>query len=232
MTYIELINAFNRWCENNYLPSSSQLLWFKLVDLFNKFGWCEWVTVDNQRLMVLMGIKREATFIAIRDKLIDLGFFEYQKGRKGYPNKYKICTYNFESTNSSINRSINSSKNSSTNRSHNKTKDKRLKTNEDNNKCCNNNYNAEIEKFNNNNILITPANYEKACYLIDEFSSDWITEAISRACNQNNRNLNYIEGILRSWKNKGFSTLTEIEKEYKPKESLEEKVLRVLGGGK
>lgn len=39
-----------------------------------------------------MQIKREATFISIRDKLIEAGLFEYVKGKKGSPNKYKINT--------------------------------------------------------------------------------------------------------------------------------------------
>ena len=112
MSYIDLINAFERWLETNYLPSSSQLLWYKIIHLFN-----EWVTVDNQRLMALLDVKREATFISYRDKLIDAGLFEYQKGKKGSPNRYKICTYNFESTNSSINSSIKSSEKRSKNSS-------------------------------------------------------------------------------------------------------------------
>lgn len=95
MTYIDLINAFEKWLETNYLPSSAQLLWYKLISIFNKAGWCEWVTVDNYRLMSIMQMESEKTLIRCRDKLIDNNFFEYQKGKKGCPNKYKICTVNF-----------------------------------------------------------------------------------------------------------------------------------------
>lgn len=95
MTYIDLINAFERWLETNYLPISSQLLWYKLIALFNKCGWSEWVTVDNQRLMSVMQIKNEKTFIKCRDKLLETGLFEYKKGKKGSPNQYKINTVNF-----------------------------------------------------------------------------------------------------------------------------------------
>lgn len=110
MTYLELINAFEKWLETNYLPSLSQLLWYKLIALFNKARWSEWVIVDNYRLMALLDIRREATFISYRDKLIEAGLFKYEKGKKGSPNKYKICTDNFESINSSTNSSISSSK--------------------------------------------------------------------------------------------------------------------------
>lgn len=117
MTYIDLINAFEKWLETNYLQSPAQLLWYKLIALFNKAGWSEWITVDNRRLMALVDIEREATFISWRNKLIEAGLFEYQKGKKGSPNRYKICTYNFESINSSTNSSKNSSKNRSKKRS-------------------------------------------------------------------------------------------------------------------
>lgn len=95
MSYIDLINAFERWLETNYLPISSQLLWYKLISLFNKCGWSEWVTVDNHRLMSIMQIESEKTFIRCRDKLIEAGLFEYRKGKKGSPNQYKINTVKF-----------------------------------------------------------------------------------------------------------------------------------------
>ena len=95
MSYIDLINAFERWLETNYLPSSSQLLWYKLISFFNKCGWSEWVTVDNRRLMCAMQIESEKTFIRCRDKLVEAKLFEYKKGKKGSPNQYKINTVIF-----------------------------------------------------------------------------------------------------------------------------------------
>lgn len=132
MNYINLINAFERWLEINCLQSSAQLLWYKLISLFNKSGWREWIGVDNRRLMVMMQIKREATFIEIRNKLIEAKLFEFRRGKKGQPNQYKICTdtfeslysskkgntYEIESPNSSLNSSTNSSQNRSRNRRH------------------------------------------------------------------------------------------------------------------
>jgi hypothetical protein len=95
MSYIDLINAFERWLETNYLPSSAQLLWYKLIHIFNRAGWSEWVTVDNHRLMCIMQIDTEKTLIRCRDKLIEAELFEYKKGKKGCPNQYKINTVNF-----------------------------------------------------------------------------------------------------------------------------------------
>lgn len=96
MNYITEINGFEQWLETNYLPPMSQLLWYKLVALCNRCGWVEWVTVDNQRLMSLIQLKREATFIDIRNKLIEAGLIEYRKGKKGSPNQYKINTFNLK----------------------------------------------------------------------------------------------------------------------------------------
>lgn len=92
MNYIEEINLFERWLETNYLPISSQLLWYKLMSLCNRCGWSEWVTVDNQRLMAFMQMNSEKTFIRCRDCLVKSGLIEYKKGKKGSPNKYKINT--------------------------------------------------------------------------------------------------------------------------------------------
>lgn len=126
MSYLDLILAFERWLETNYLQSSAQLLWYKIISLFNKSGWSEWIGVDNRRLMVMMQIKREATFIELRNKLLEAKLFEFKRGKKGQPNQYKICTYTFESINSSKNNitykieSKNSSINSSQKRSRNR----------------------------------------------------------------------------------------------------------------
>lgn len=105
MSYLDLINAFEKWCETNYLPIPAQLLWYKLIYIFNRAGWSEWITVDNRRLMSVMQIKREATFIEMRNKLLEANLFLYKKGKKSSPNQYKINTYIFESQNRSQKRS-------------------------------------------------------------------------------------------------------------------------------
>ncbi|WP_418470937.1 hypothetical protein [Eubacterium callanderi] len=92
MNYIAELNAFDRWLETNYLPALSELLWRKMVALFNRCGWAEWISVDNQRLMGLIQVKREATFIDYRNRLVEAGLIEYQKGKKGSPNRYKLIS--------------------------------------------------------------------------------------------------------------------------------------------
>ena len=90
MTYIEYLNVFNQWLETNALPASSQLMYFKLLNIFNRAGWPEDVGVDNLRLMFMADIKSEKTMIRARDKLVEAGFISYQKGKKCSPNRYTL----------------------------------------------------------------------------------------------------------------------------------------------
>ena len=90
MTYIDWLNEFNRWLENNDLPCNSQLMFFKLLHIFNRAGWPESVQVDNLRMMLLIGAESKGTVIRARDKLIAAGFIEFQAGKKGSPNCYRL----------------------------------------------------------------------------------------------------------------------------------------------
>lgn len=90
MSYILLLEGFNDWCETNHLPILSQMLWFKLVHLFNKCAWSEWIQVDSQRLMSILQIRNKNTFIKIRNTLIEKELILYKKGKKGIPSKYKL----------------------------------------------------------------------------------------------------------------------------------------------
>ena len=96
MNYLAEIIAFERWLENNYLTRDAQLLWYRLMYQANKCNWPEWVAVDNLRLMAAMQMSREATFIKVRDDLLKAGLIEYQKGKKGSPNKYRLIPFTFK----------------------------------------------------------------------------------------------------------------------------------------
>lgn len=92
MNYILEIKAFEQWLETHYLPILPQLLWYKLMYFCNRSGWSEWVTVDNLRLMAALQMSREATLIKARGELIKAGLIEYQKGKKGSPNRYRMIS--------------------------------------------------------------------------------------------------------------------------------------------
>lgn len=88
--YVLLNEGFYRWLETNYLPIGSQILFLKLIHLFNLSAWSEWLAVDNQRMMSLVQTKREQSVIEWRDKLLENDLIVYVKGKKGLPNKYKL----------------------------------------------------------------------------------------------------------------------------------------------
>lgn len=88
--YINLIEGFNEWCYNHKLDGKTQIIFLKILFLKYLNNWLTWTEIPNVKLMYLSGISSEKTFIRHRDKLIELGFIEYQKGKKGQANKYKI----------------------------------------------------------------------------------------------------------------------------------------------
>lgn len=92
MNFVDEVNSFERWLESHFLPPLAQLLWYKLFMLCNRSGWQEWVQVDNQRLMGLVGVRREKSLIEIREKLLEAGLFDFERGRKGHPNRYRMIS--------------------------------------------------------------------------------------------------------------------------------------------
>lgn len=96
INFINEILSFERWLETHYLSANAQLLWYKLFLLSNKCGFCEYIQVDNQRLMSYLHISREQSLVDIRSQLIQAGLIKYTKGKKGSPSKYHICTFKNE----------------------------------------------------------------------------------------------------------------------------------------
>ena len=64
--------------------------------------------------------------------------------------------------------------------------------------------------------LITPATAETLFSYLEDFDdSRVICEAIKISARANKRNVNYINGILRSWKNKGYKLLADLQEEQR-----------------
>ena len=82
MTYLDYLNGFNRWLESGNLPGGSQLMYFKLLNVFNRAGWPEYVQVDNLRMMLMIGVESKQAVVRAREKLVEAGFIEFQKGKK------------------------------------------------------------------------------------------------------------------------------------------------------
>lgn len=87
MTYIDYLNRFNQWTENNDLPLYAVVLYYRLLDRFNRAGWPRNLRVDTLRLMLMAGCQKDAAYRA-RDKLAEAGFIRFEKGAKGKPTTY------------------------------------------------------------------------------------------------------------------------------------------------
>lgn len=90
MTYIDRLNAFHNWLGTHWLPPNSQLLFFRLLAIFNQAGWPETIRLDNFRLMSLLDTRTERVAIEARNKLVKAGFLQHQRGRKGHPSIYSL----------------------------------------------------------------------------------------------------------------------------------------------
>lgn len=110
-SYLDYLNQFNLWLESNALPVNSQLMYFRLLNVFNRAGWPETVQVDNLRLRMMLDGQAETTVIRARDKLVTAGLLLYEKGKKGAPNRYALSWKPLG--NASVSASISASKSAS-----------------------------------------------------------------------------------------------------------------------
>lgn len=90
MTYIDYLNQLNLWLESNAMASSSQLMYYKLLHVFNRAGWPSTVQVDNRRMQMMLDGLSLPAIVRARDKLVAAGFIRYHKGKKGSPNRYEL----------------------------------------------------------------------------------------------------------------------------------------------
>lgn len=88
VTYIEYLNRFNCWTENNDLPLCSVVLYYRMLDRFNRNGWPGNLRVDTLRLMMMSGCQSKGAAYRARDALAQAGFIRFERGSKGKPTTY------------------------------------------------------------------------------------------------------------------------------------------------
>ena len=96
MNYILEINAFERRMKRQPLPTTAQLLWYKLMAFANRQHWPEWFSVDNDMLTTILGAGSDQTVRKARQQLIDAGLLIYEKGVKKKPGRYKLVSIAFQ----------------------------------------------------------------------------------------------------------------------------------------
>ena len=129
MSYIDYLNRFHQFLEGNALPPIAQLLYFRLLQVFNRMGWPPSVRIDNHRLMCMLGNCSERALIQARLKLARAGFIQFRSGHRGVPSQYTLRQVDLfsitDSTTDSTTDSITGSITDSTTVSHNKTETKK-----------------------------------------------------------------------------------------------------------
>ena len=109
-----------------------------------------------------------------------------------------------------------------------KPKQKPLEDEDDNdneNIIDNNVYNYIESNFNR---ILTPIEYNKIEYWINEYDIEIIKYAVEKAVFNNAKKFNYVEAILNNWKSSGYKTIEEIkEEENNIKNNKTEKIIEM-----
>ena len=94
--YIAELNAFDSYLRAHSLPALSQLLWYRLIALFNACCWIESVQLDLARMMLMLGTTSKQTALHARDALVEAGLLRYEPGKKGSPSRYRMCYFSLQ----------------------------------------------------------------------------------------------------------------------------------------
>lgn len=219
MKYISQLNAFENWTEVNYLTSTEELLWYKLLSLNNRFGWSEWFFVSNQHLMFKARVASEHTLIKARNKLKQVGLIDFIQGKKGQATKYKITKLYLEenadnifpaknAVNSAGNNAVKVAVNNAVNSADNKDIDKDLDiNNKKTSKKGSNSFDLLIAEYTSDENLILALN--EFIKMRKEIKAKLTDNALSllfkkldklAGCNTSKKIAILEQSILNSWK--------------------------------
>lgn len=84
MKIIDQFKYFNEWTEYNKLSPSAQLLWHKLLYIFNKNYWPQRLKLSSAHLKGMTNIVRNGTFYNARKELIDNGLIGFNSETDEY----------------------------------------------------------------------------------------------------------------------------------------------------
>jgi len=93
VNYIKYLNDFNKWLEEDSPTDKAVILYYAMLNMFNRRGWPRWAGVDTQRLMSMARTTSNKTAYRARDALVSAGFLEYKSGKKGSATEYSLVKY-------------------------------------------------------------------------------------------------------------------------------------------
>lgn len=223
MTYIDYLNGFNQWLEQADSPTDKAIiLYYGLLNTFNRRGWPRWAGVDTQQLMMLVRVTNKPTAFRARDALVEAGLIEYKPGRKGKASEYRLLKFGnikrTENVTETVTQNVtdNVTKNVTENVTPNKTKikdeDKLLTTTtRTRDEGLGRVMSAFLDKINptpsQNSIDLLKGFYE-------EMGAEVCLAAIDKALDAgpDKRNWNYICGTLRILSRQGVKCLADWKK--------------------
>lgn len=93
MTYFDYLNTFNQWLEDNHPSDKAIVLYYALLNMFNRRGWPKTAGVDTFQLMRFARTSDKKTALSARNTLVEAGFIEYVPGSKGVVTQYRLLSF-------------------------------------------------------------------------------------------------------------------------------------------
>ncbi len=219
MNFFRELNAFRDWSMLNG-PSTGQVaLWYSLMSINNATGWVDWFTATNQTLQLMTGLSRQGLDKA-RNQLVQKGLIEYQKGRSNRVGKYRMVRFECQKVGTqvvtggdiAVDRPVDAVvgiagafEESQQQRSGSTlVKHKQNETKQDRKSPSSSKALALVSQVYESEIgAVTSMVTKELVSLLDEYSADWILDAIKQAAVQNVRKLSYLRSTLSNWRMEG-----------------------------
>lgn len=212
LNYLLEVIAFGDWLETNPLSTPAIALWYTLMHVNNKAGWIDQFAVANSLLMAKLEISKP-TLHAARNKLIQVGRIEYRNNGKQQAGTYRMIPFGDGLSKNilppALPPALPSALLSALPNTAPLFKEKETKENKTASAADADVFRLfESEGFGTLSSVMA----EKLNDFIDTYSAKWTAEAMKRSALAGIRKLNYVEGILKSWKSQGLESPWESEK--------------------
>lgn len=91
MNIFNELKAFRDWSIVNLPTTGETALWYSLININNMAGWSEWFSAANPTLELMTGLSK-SSLDRSRNKLVQRGLIEYQKGTTRQAGSYRLVS--------------------------------------------------------------------------------------------------------------------------------------------
>ncbi|EUJ27355.1 DnaD domain protein [Listeria cornellensis] len=223
INYLKEINAFHDWLEINPISSTTQSLWFHIMNIANKCSWPSEFTIANPTLQAKLGISR-GTLNEHRNILVQKGRIQYKSLGRNKAGVYKLILF-YGSNNELVkgSSSIIEPENNPNPTPHQPEPLPLVKLNKNETKQTVENPFMHYQKKMGRDLSGTGIQKLMNWIELDKMPEDLINYAIDitaqESSNPKKRKTNpenYIDGILKNWARDGIRTLDAAISENKP----------------